>query len=124
MEGNVKLILGLIWRLIQKYQISTGSKQTKVPSKKSMLNWIDAVLPDRHISNFTTDWNDGTALRLVRGRSGIKEKTQDEVSKMQKPELIKTKWNVGSDVRKIMLLITVYLKVAMWKFAFDHKDTY
>ncbi|XP_033637542.1 filamin-C-like isoform X1 [Asterias rubens] len=64
-EGNVKLILGLIWRLIQKYQISTGSKQTKVPSKKSMLNWIDAVLPDRHISNFTTDWNDGTALSAL-----------------------------------------------------------
>ncbi|XP_022095230.1 filamin-A-like [Acanthaster planci] len=64
--GNVKLILGLLWRLIQKYQISTGSsKQTKVPSKKSMLDWMDAVLPDRRITNFNKDWNDGTALSAL-----------------------------------------------------------
>ncbi|XP_070539365.1 filamin-A-like isoform X2 [Ptychodera flava] len=62
--GNMKLILGLIWRLIQKYQMNSsgGSRTVKVPPKKLMLMWVRAVLPDLNIRNFSTDWNDGIAL--------------------------------------------------------------
>ncbi|XP_077987433.1 filamin-A-like [Glandiceps talaboti] len=65
--GNMKLILGLIWRLILKYQISTssGSQTVKVPPKKLMMIWIRAVLPELTIKNFSSDWNDGVALSAL-----------------------------------------------------------
>ena len=70
LEGNLKLILGLIWRLILRYQIS---RRGRASPKKLMLSWINAVLSQSqqqqqlptHVSNFTTDWNDGTALLYV-----------------------------------------------------------
>ena len=59
--GNNKLILGMIWTLIRHYQIGS---QTKIPPKKLMLAWINAVLhPYEEISNFSSDWNDGVALQ-------------------------------------------------------------
>ncbi|XP_054721310.1 filamin-A-like [Uloborus diversus] len=60
-EGNLKLILGLIWSLILRYQIG----RTNFPPKKLMLSWLQAVLPDLHISNFTSDWNSGIALSAL-----------------------------------------------------------
>lgn len=59
--GNLKLILGLIWHLILRYQIG----KTKFPTKKLMLAWLQAVIPECGISNFTTDWNDGIALNAL-----------------------------------------------------------
>lgn len=58
-EGNLKLILGLVWSLILRYQIG----RTNFPPKKLMLAWLRAVLPDLNISNFTSDWNSGVNLR-------------------------------------------------------------
>lgn len=58
-SGNLRLIMGLIWRLILKYQIS----QSKIPPKKLMLSWIQAVIPDCNIHNFSADWNNGVALQ-------------------------------------------------------------
>ncbi|KAK6195552.1 hypothetical protein SNE40_000959 [Patella caerulea] len=60
-NGNQKLILGLIWHLILRYQIG----KTKFPPKKLMLAWLKAVIPDCNISNFTSDWNDGVALHAL-----------------------------------------------------------
>ncbi|KFM80818.1 Filamin-A, partial [Stegodyphus mimosarum] len=60
-EGNLKLILGLIWSLILRYQIG----RTNFPPKKLMLSYLQAVLPDLHISNFTSDWNSGIALSAL-----------------------------------------------------------
>ena len=60
MNGNLKLILALVWHLILRYQIG---KQSKVPPKKLMLAWINAVIPECGISNFSRNWNDGVALQ-------------------------------------------------------------
>ena len=58
--GNLKLILGMMWTLIRRYQIGS---QSKLPPKKMMLFWVNAVLhPHKICTNFTTDWNDGLAL--------------------------------------------------------------
>ena len=59
MNGNTKLILGMLWRMILRYQIG----KSKVPPKKLMLAWINAVVPDLDIRNFNSDWNDGIALQ-------------------------------------------------------------
>uniref|UniRef100_A0A914VJE6 Calponin-homology (CH) domain-containing protein n=1 Tax=Plectus sambesii TaxID=2011161 RepID=A0A914VJE6_9BILA len=61
-EGNMKLILGLVWCLILRYQIAS---RTKIPPRKLMLAWIQAVLPELKISNFRTNWNDGKALSAL-----------------------------------------------------------
>ncbi|ESO96023.1 hypothetical protein LOTGIDRAFT_160005 [Lottia gigantea] len=62
-NGNLKLILGLLWHLILRYQIS--SSKTKVPPKKLMLAWFHSILPDFNIANFSTDWSDGIALHAL-----------------------------------------------------------
>lgn len=59
-NGNLKLILGLIWTLIRRFQIrSTGRA---LSTKDAMLAWINTQIPECNIKNFTKDWNDGVAL--------------------------------------------------------------
>ncbi|XP_078312685.1 filamin-C-like isoform X3 [Crassostrea virginica] len=60
-SGNLKLILGLIWHLILRYQIG----KTKFPTKKLMLAWLQAVIPECSITNFSSDWNSGVALHAL-----------------------------------------------------------
>ncbi|GFY19563.1 filamin-A [Trichonephila clavipes] len=74
-EGNLKLILGLIWSLILRYQIG----RTNFPPKKLMLSWLQAALPDLHISNFTSDWNSGIALSVENCRTAM-HAARDEFS--------------------------------------------
>lgn len=60
-NGNLKLILGLIWSLIVRYQIG----RSKFPPRKLMLAWLQAVLPECKVGNFTTDWNSGVLLSAL-----------------------------------------------------------
>lgn len=66
-DGNLKLILGLVWTLILHYSISMpmweGDEETesKTP-KQRLLGWIQYKVPDLSISNFSQDWRDGKAL--------------------------------------------------------------
>uniref|UniRef100_W5NEM8 Filamin A n=1 Tax=Lepisosteus oculatus TaxID=7918 RepID=W5NEM8_LEPOC len=69
-DGNLKLILGLIWTLILHYSISMPmwdeeedddvAKQ-KTP-KQRLLGWIQNKLPQLPITNFSRDWQSGKAL--------------------------------------------------------------
>uniref|UniRef100_A0A8C4RYN7 Filamin C n=1 Tax=Erpetoichthys calabaricus TaxID=27687 RepID=A0A8C4RYN7_ERPCA len=68
-DGNLKLILGLIWTLILHYSISMpmwededeedAKKQTP---KQRLLGWIQNKIPQLPITNFNRDWQDGKAL--------------------------------------------------------------
>eukprot|EP00918_Siedleckia_nematoides_P105694 GHVU01230790.1.p1 GENE.GHVU01230790.1~~GHVU01230790.1.p1 ORF type:complete len:2480 (+),score=363.92 GHVU01230790.1:158-7597(+) len=69
-DQRLKLILGLIWTLILHYSISmpmwegeeeAPQKPDQTP-KQRLLAWVQNKIPDRPITNFTTDWNDGTAI--------------------------------------------------------------
>jgi len=60
-EGNLKLILGLIWSLIAHYQLGASN----FPPKKLMLAWLRAVLPECDIRNMTSDWNSGIYLSAL-----------------------------------------------------------
>lgn len=62
-QGNNKLILGLVWTLIQKYQIKVRGSHTS--TKAVMVQWLQALLPSWNITNLTTDWNDGRALMAL-----------------------------------------------------------
>ncbi|XP_047523197.1 filamin-A isoform X1 [Pieris napi] len=60
-NGNLKLILGLIWSLIVRYQIG----RSKFPPRKLMLSWLQSSLPECRVSNLTTDWNSGVLLSAL-----------------------------------------------------------
>ncbi|XP_029947767.1 filamin B a isoform X1 [Salarias fasciatus] len=67
-DGNLKLILGLVWTLILHYSISMPAwegedeeAESKTP-KQRLLGWIQHKVPDLPITNFSQDWRDGKAL--------------------------------------------------------------
>lgn len=62
-NGNLKLILGLIWRLILRYQISTSN--ARAAPKMLMINCLQSFLPDCNITNFSSNWSDGVALHAL-----------------------------------------------------------
>lgn len=58
--GNIRLILGLIWTLILRYEIKSGSDNNS--AMEDLLKWVRSKIPEYDIKNFTTDWNDGRAV--------------------------------------------------------------
>ncbi|XP_053324668.1 filamin-B isoform X1 [Spea bombifrons] len=68
-DGNLKLILGLIWTLILHYSISMpvwedeGDEESKNQTpKQRLLGWIQNKIPHLPITNFSNNWRDGKAL--------------------------------------------------------------
>ena len=59
-NGELKLIMGLIWTLIRRYQIRSTGRD--LSTKAAMLAWVNTQIPEQKIKNFTTNWNDGVAL--------------------------------------------------------------
>jgi Calponin homology (CH) domain/Filamin/ABP280 repeat len=58
-DGNLKLILGLIWTLVLRYQINKGGDG----GLDDLLKWVQSKIPHKNVTGFTgKDWNDGTAL--------------------------------------------------------------
>ena len=73
-EHNLKLNLGLVWALIMRYQIATAEpgsieskavKAKRVTAEKLLLGWMKTALPNSHVSNLTTNWNDGVNLSAL-----------------------------------------------------------
>ncbi|KAA0720868.1 Filamin-C [Triplophysa tibetana] len=68
-DGNLKLILGMIWTLILHYSISMpmwededDEDARKLTPKQRLLGWIQNKVPQIPINNFHRDWRDGKAL--------------------------------------------------------------
>ncbi|KAM9705439.1 LOW QUALITY PROTEIN: filamin-C-like [Menidia menidia] len=68
-DGNLKLILGLVWTLILHYSISMpmwedeeDQDSRKLTPKQRLLGWIQNKVPQLPITNFHRDWRDGKAL--------------------------------------------------------------
>ena len=75
-SGNSNCILGLIWTLILRYQISLGEQDDQSNLKNELLEWVRSKIGPKtpygyDINGFTKDWNDGKALAaLVDALSG------------------------------------------------------
>eukprot|EP01114_Cavostelium_apophysatum_P020572 TRINITY_DN6934_c0_g2_i2.p1 TRINITY_DN6934_c0_g2~~TRINITY_DN6934_c0_g2_i2.p1 ORF type:complete len:436 (-),score=147.35 TRINITY_DN6934_c0_g2_i2:34-1299(-) len=63
-SGRLKLILGLIWTLILRYQIKKGGSgfDSDTSAKSDLLKWVQSKIPEYDIKGFTKDWNDGKAI--------------------------------------------------------------
>lgn len=59
-EGNPKLILGLVWTLIGRYQIRSSGRS--LSTKAALKEWLFTLIPEYNIQNFSSDWNDGRPL--------------------------------------------------------------
>jgi len=63
-DGNLKLILGMIWTIIQKFQIDDISEE-ELSAKEALLLWCKkktAGYRDVKVENFHTSWQDGMAF--------------------------------------------------------------
>jgi filamin len=58
-SGNLKLILGLIWTIILRYQIQVSEGAS---AKAELLEWVRSKIPEYNINNFVNDWTSGKAL--------------------------------------------------------------
>jgi filamin len=58
-SGNLKLILGLIWTIILRYQIQVSEGAS---AKAELLEWVRKKIPEYNINNFTNNWQDGKAI--------------------------------------------------------------
>ena len=68
-DGNLKLILGLVWTLILHYSISMPvwededeEEARRQTPKQRLLGWIQNRLPQLPVTNFSRDWSSGRAL--------------------------------------------------------------
>ena len=66
-DGNMKLIMGLLTELIHHYHITvtTPEKPATTTNRAAFLEWVKAALPNNNITNLTTCWNDGLALSAL-----------------------------------------------------------
>ena len=63
-DGNQKIILGLIWTLILRFTIS-DINEAGLTAKEGLLLWCQrktACFEEVDIQNFSSSWNDGLAL--------------------------------------------------------------
>merc|ERR1712137_666917 len=60
-DGNLKLILGLIWTIILRFQIQRGGGS----AKHDLLEWVRKQIPEYDINNFKDDWKDGKAIMAL-----------------------------------------------------------
>ena len=58
-DGKLNLILGLLWTLILKYQITKNKVDS---SEDALLKWVNSKIQKNKVKNFSEDWNDGNAL--------------------------------------------------------------
>jgi len=67
--GNIKIILGLIWTLILRYQINKGNDDGGADNsvKKELLKWVNKQISpyDESVKNFTSDWSNPKILNAL-----------------------------------------------------------
>jgi filamin len=61
-DGRTKLILGLIWTIILRYQIQKVAVGVGNSAKQDLLAWVRKQIPEYNITNFKENWQDGRAL--------------------------------------------------------------
>jgi len=58
-DGNLKLILGLIWIIILRFQIQVQEGNS---ARQELLDWVRSQIPEYNINNFGQDWSSGRAI--------------------------------------------------------------
>ncbi len=67
-DGNKKIILGLIWTLILRFTISDINEEG-MTAKEGLLLWCQrktACYDEVEVRDFSASWNDGLALYVIK----------------------------------------------------------
>ncbi len=59
-DGNLRLILGLLWTIILRYAIAPERPSTS--AKATLLRWVSEKIPECNVNNFNSSWSDGRAI--------------------------------------------------------------
>jgi filamin len=60
-DPKLKLILGLVWTIILRYQIQRGEDDGG-SARSELLKWVRSKIPEYDIKNFGSDWQSGKAI--------------------------------------------------------------
>ncbi|EMD47379.1 filamin 2, putative [Entamoeba histolytica HM-1:IMSS-B] len=102
-DGNLTLILGLLWTLILKYQIAQNKMDA---SKNALLEWVNSKLTSRKIKNFSNDWNTGDVLNeLIHALEPDFIDLADSASKGEGEERIQYGLSIAEDKMEIPAII-------------------
>jgi len=61
-DGNLKLILGLIWMIILRFQIQVNEGNS---ARQELLEWVRQRIPEYNINGFAGDWQSGKAIMAL-----------------------------------------------------------
>jgi len=61
-DGNLKLILGLIWMIILRFQIQVNEGNS---ARQELLDWVRQRIPEYNINGFAGDWQSGRAIMAL-----------------------------------------------------------
>jgi filamin len=61
-DGNLKLILGLIWMIILRFQIQVNEGNS---ARAELLEWVRQRIPEYNINGFAGDWQSGKAIMAL-----------------------------------------------------------
>lgn len=67
-DGEDRLVLGLLWTLIYNYQVANlalGFDFKALGAKAALLMWIQSKIPEKNVTDFTSDWRDGSCLSAL-----------------------------------------------------------
>jgi len=69
-DGHKKLILGMIWSIIAKFQIVSHLGDGNGSAKELLLEWINSKITSKEVTNFKADWHDGVLLQELTNKIG------------------------------------------------------
>jgi len=61
-DSNLKLIFGLIWMIILRFQIQVNEGNS---ARQELLDWVRARIPEHNINGFASDWQSGRAIMAL-----------------------------------------------------------
>lgn len=67
-DGDQKLILGLIWTIISRAELGDSHSGSMYAMREELLEWVKSVTRDYDnisVRNFTTSWKDGLAFNAI-----------------------------------------------------------
>uniref|UniRef100_A0A6B2L541 Calponin-homology (CH) domain-containing protein n=1 Tax=Arcella intermedia TaxID=1963864 RepID=A0A6B2L541_9EUKA len=96
-SGNLKLILGLIWTIILRYQIQVSNGAS---ARQDLLDWVRSKIPEYNINNFMGDWQDGKAIcalaeAVLPGQMNLPRDFSNDAVKNANMGMKKAKDNMG-----------------------------
>jgi len=108
-DQNLKLVLGLVWTIIQKFAIEDISEE-ELSAKEALLLWCKkktAGYRDVNVKDFTYSWQDGLALCALIHRHRPDLLDFDSLDKNNKAENLQLAFNVAENSLGIAQLLDV-----------------